>query len=100
MMNCIECPWFECCDELDESYCISDELNRVKTELEEMEKNKMEKELVWTNEDAIKMLKSKMDGSVDTSYEWAETVRLAINALEGKKKRELTDTHGQAREVV
>lgn len=46
------------------------------------EENKMEKELKWTNEDAIKMLKSKMDGSVDTSYEWAETVRLAINALE------------------
>lgn len=91
MMNCIECPWFESCDELDESCCISDELNRVKTELEEMEENKMEKELVWTNEDAIKMLKSKMDGSVDTSYEWVETVRLAINALEGKKKREMTN---------
>lgn len=56
MMNCIECPWFESCDELDESYCINDELNRVKTELEEMEENKMEKELVWTNEDAIKIL--------------------------------------------
>lgn len=26
MNNCIECPWFESCDELDESYCISDEL--------------------------------------------------------------------------
>ena len=36
-MNCIECPWFESCDELDESYCINDELNRVKTELEECE---------------------------------------------------------------
>lgn len=35
-----------------------------------------------TNEKAIKILKSKMDGSVDTSYEWAETVRMAINALE------------------
>lgn len=35
-----------------------------------------------TNEEAIKILKSKMDGSVDTSYEWAETVRLAIKALE------------------
>ena len=46
----------------------------------------MEKELVWTNEDAIKMLKSKMDGSVDTSYEWVETVRLAINALEQQPK--------------
>ena len=35
-----------------------------------------------TNEEAIKILKSKMDGSVDTSYEWTETVRMAINALE------------------
>ena len=34
-----------------------------------------------TNQEAIKILKSKMDGTVDTSYEWAETVRLAINAL-------------------
>lgn len=32
--------------------------------------------------DAIKMLRSKMDGSVDTSYEWCETIRLAIKALE------------------
>ena len=35
-----------------------------------------------TAEDAIKMLKSKMDGHTDTSYEWAETVRMAIKALE------------------
>ena len=35
-----------------------------------------------TNQDAIQMLKSKIDGSVDTSYEWCECVRLAINALE------------------
>lgn len=34
-----------------------------------------------TNEEAIKMLKSKMDGSIDTSYEWTECVRLAIKAL-------------------
>ena len=33
-------------------------------------------------EEAIKMLKSKMDGHTDTSYEWAETVRMAIKALE------------------
>lgn len=33
-------------------------------------------------EKAIKMLKSKMDGHTDTSYEWAETVRMAIKALE------------------
>lgn len=35
-----------------------------------------------TNAEAIKMLKSKMDGHIDTSYEWAETVRMAIKALE------------------
>ena len=34
-----------------------------------------------TREEAIKILKSKMDGSVDTSYEWAEAVRMAIEAL-------------------
>lgn len=37
-----------------------------------------------TNEEAIKMLKSKMDGHTDTSYEWAETVRMAIKALESQ----------------
>ena len=37
-----------------------------------------------TNEEAIKMLKSKMDGHTDTSYEWAETVRMAIAALEAE----------------
>lgn len=35
-----------------------------------------------TNQEAIQMLKSKLNGSVDTSYEWCECVRLAINALE------------------
>lgn len=35
-----------------------------------------------TNKEAIEMLKSKMDGQTDTSWEWTETVRLAINALE------------------
>ena len=34
-----------------------------------------------TREEAIKILKSKMDGTVDTSYEWAEAVRMAIEAL-------------------
>ena len=33
-------------------------------------------------EKAIKMLKSKIDGNTDTSYEWAETVRMAIKVLE------------------
>lgn len=35
-----------------------------------------------TREEAIKILKSKMDGHTDTSYDWAETVRMAIKALE------------------
>ena len=33
-------------------------------------------------EEAIDILKSKMDGSVDTSYEWAEALRMSIEALE------------------
>lgn len=37
-----------------------------------------------TKEEAIKILKSKVDGSVDTSYEWAEAVRMAIEALKEK----------------
>lgn len=37
-----------------------------------------------TREEAIEMLKSKMDGHTDTSYEWAETVRITIKALEQK----------------
>lgn len=39
-----------------------------------------------TTEEAIKILKSKMDGHTDTSYEWAETVRMAIEALEQKPR--------------
>lgn len=39
-----------------------------------------------TREEAINMLKSKMDGHTDTSYEWAETVRMAIKALEQEQK--------------
>lgn len=34
-----------------------------------------------TRKEAIAILKSKIDGSVDTSYEWAETIRMAIEAL-------------------
>ena len=44
-----------------------------------------------TREEAIKMLKSKMDGHTDTSYEWAETVRMAIKALEQEKADKTTD---------
>lgn len=39
-----------------------------------------------TIEKAIKMLKSKMDGHTDTSYEWCECVRMAIKALEQEPK--------------
>lgn len=35
-----------------------------------------------TREEAIEMLKSKLDGHTDTSYEWTETVRMAVQALE------------------
>ena len=37
-----------------------------------------------TNEEAIKILKSKMDGSVDQSYEWGEAIGLAIYALNNR----------------
>lgn len=37
---------------------------------------------------AIEMLKSKMDGNTDTSYEWCETVRIAIQALQEKQERD------------
>lgn len=40
-----------------------------------------------TIQEAITMLKSKMDGSVDTSYEWAECVRLAVEALEKSERK-------------
>lgn len=39
-----------------------------------------------TREEAIKILKSKMDGSVDTSYEWCEVIRMAIEALQNLSK--------------
>ena len=38
-----------------------------------------------TREEAIRILKSKMNGSVDTSYEWAEAVRMSIAALSEPK---------------
>lgn len=37
-----------------------------------------------TREEAIRKLKSKMDGHTDISYEWVETVRMAIKALESQ----------------
>ena len=44
-----------------------------------------------TREEAIAMLKSKMDGSVDTSYEWAETIRMAIEELQDRSQGEWID---------
>lgn len=41
-----------------------------------------------TNEEAIKILKDEMDGCVNPSYEWAEAIRLAIDALNGKENLE------------
>jgi hypothetical protein len=35
-----------------------------------------------TRQEVIKYLKSKMDGSVDTSYKWCESMRIAINDIE------------------
>ena len=52
-----------------------------------------------TREEAIEILKSKMDGSVDTSYEWAEAVRMAIEALKAPtgfiSKRDAIDALGE-----
>ena len=47
-------------------------------------------------EKAIKMLKSKMYGNTDTSYEWAETVRMAIKALEQEPKQVELEGDGYA----
>lgn len=44
-----------------------------------------ENEVIFIKDDAIKMFKSKMDGHTDTSWEWCETVRIAINAIENSK---------------
>lgn len=44
---------------------------------------------------AKEILKSKMDGSVDTSYEWAETIRLALNGLDLLKRFEDANTNGK-----
>ena len=38
-------------------------------------------DVCMTNEEAIRILKSKMDGTVDTSYEFGEAIRMAIRAL-------------------
>ena len=39
-----------------------------------------------TTQEAIKILKSKLDGHTDTSWEWCETVRMAIRSLESDRK--------------
>lgn len=44
-----------------------------------------ETDVCLTNEEAIEILKSKMDGSVDPSYEFGEAIRMAIRALEEQK---------------
>lgn len=53
-----------------------------------------------TREEAIKILKSKMDGSVDTSYEWAEALRMAIEALQFVKHFDLLKEYQSLQEVV
>lgn len=52
-----------------------------------------------TREEAIAMLKSKMDGNVDTSYEWAETVRMAIEALQAKTDGDLISREDAIRTI-
>ena len=44
-----------------------------------------------TNREAIEMLVSKLDGNTDTSYEWTECVRLAVNALEKEESEAQED---------
>jgi hypothetical protein len=61
-------------------------------ELERIKKSAKEKMDKFTKDDAIKTLKSKMDGHTDTSWEWTETVRMAINALEEQKARTIKTT--------
>ena len=55
-----------------------------------------------TREEAIKMLKSKIDGHTDTSYEWTEAVRMAINALEQESttKNDLLDCQCTDEEIA
>lgn len=39
-----------------------------------------------TRQEAIDILKRKMNGSIDTSYEWAEAIRMAIQALKQSER--------------
>ncbi len=81
MMNCIECPWFESCDELDQIYCMNDKLNQVKTKLEEMEENKM------TNEQAIEILaNARYADDLQGNEDLTTAHYMAIKALEQAPK--------------
>ena len=53
-----------------------------------------------TKKEAIKMLYSKMDGHTDTSYEWAETVRMAINALEQQPSDDCVSRHATLDAII
>ena len=58
-----------------------------------------------TIEEAIKILKSKLDGSVDTSWEWTESVRMAIEALEmqdlcAEMLESAKDTNALAKDLI
>lgn len=52
-------------------------------------------DVCMTEEEAIGILKSKMDGSVDPSYEFGEAVRMAIKALE--ERRQTNESHNYSR---
>lgn len=53
-----------------------------------------------TRQEAIDILKSKMDGSIDTSYEWAEAIRMAIQALKQPEPCEDTISRQAAIEAI
>lgn len=60
-------------------------LERQMADLLRQDETESVPDVCMTNEEAIKILKSKMDGSVDTSYEFGEAIRMAIRALEDQK---------------
>lgn len=46
-----------------------------------------------TEAEAIKILRSKLDGSVSNGYKWCETVLLAARALEKRIPKRITDSY-------
>lgn len=74
------------CRMIDESYIESLKvrisiLENQMADLLRQDETESVPDVCLTNEEAIEILKSKMDGSVDPSYEFGEAVRMAIRAL-------------------